>query len=265
MTICHSATLQAVSGVLLMSSSNDSVISKTSDIIGTGKSWSLGLQTGLSFSWSRGSSLLGFVVTLEFTLEACVALRLLSMWRGSFRLGFKVAGEVGAKACAPAKSTWGRAVYSGWGLVRLKLKHELAWKLDLFQWHALRTWPCSFNATLLPGRGRTSTGGPASNIKSQKNGAFSFAFHLDLFVLLEVPLRLMFAIRLKCEELAGLVLWLRLERESRWLACERPKTRDTLALTFDWLGWDICSYNTRTPWRSWRRCSDFWAILSDSG
>ena len=45
-----------------------------------------------------------------------------------------------------------------------------------------------------------------SKTKSHRNGLFSFgfAFGLDLFVLLEVPSRLMFAIRLKCEELAGL-------------------------------------------------------------
>ena len=34
--------------------------------------------------------------------------------------------------------------------------------------------------------------------------SFGFPFGLDLFVLLEVPSRLMFAIRLKCKELAGL-------------------------------------------------------------
>lgn len=55
---------------------NGSVISLSSDIIGTGKSWLLGLQTDLSSSRSRSSSLLGFVVTLEFAALGCVALRL---------------------------------------------------------------------------------------------------------------------------------------------------------------------------------------------
>lgn len=70
--------------------------------------------------------------------------------------------------------------------------------------HALRTWPCSL--TLFPCGGTTLTVGPACQIKSQKNGVLSFAFDLYLFVVLEVVIRLMFAIRLKCEELAGLAL-----------------------------------------------------------
>ena len=71
---------------------------------------------------------------------------------------------------------------------------------------ALRTCPRSVSATLLPCRGTALTDGPGSKTKSHRNGLFYFGFAvgLDLFVLLEVPSRLMFAIRLKCEELAGL-------------------------------------------------------------
>ena len=77
--------------------------------------------------------------------------------------------------------------------------------MALENWHALSTWPCSVNATLFPCRGTTLTAGPGSNIRSHKNEVFSFPFNLDLFVLflmLEVPIRLMFVRRLKCEELA---------------------------------------------------------------
>ena len=99
--------------------------------------------------------------------------------------------------------------------------------------------------------------------KSQRNGVFSsgFAFGLDLFLLLEVPSRLMFAIRLKRVELAELTFWLMLELGLPCLPCERPKTRDTSALTFDWFGWDICSVNTRTSSRRWllRFLTFFWA------
>ena len=83
--------------------------------------------------------------------------------------------------------------------------------MALKNWHALRTWPCSLNAILSPCRGTTLTVRPASTIKSYKNGVFSFTCDLDLFVLLEVSIRLMFIIRLKREELAELALWLRLE------------------------------------------------------
>ena len=72
--------------------------------------------------------------------------------------------------------------------------------MALKNWHALRTWLCSLNAILSPCRGTTLTVGPASNIKSYKNGVFSFTCDLDLFVLLEVPIRLMFIIRLKRDE-----------------------------------------------------------------
>ena len=59
--------------------------------------------------------------------------------------------------------------------------------------------------TLLPCRGTELTDGPGNKIKSHWNGVFSFdfGFGLDL-VVLDVPSRLMFAIRLKCEELAAL-------------------------------------------------------------
>ena len=75
--------------------------------------------------------------------------------------------------------------------------------MALYNWHALRTCPRSVNATLLPCRGTASTDGPGNKIKSHRNGVFSFrfGFGLDLFVLLEVQSRLMFAIRLKCVEL----------------------------------------------------------------
>ena len=54
-----------------------------------------------------------------------------------------------------------------------------------------------------------------------------------------------------------------LELELPSLPCERPKTRDASALTFDWFGWDICSVNTRTSSRRWRgSCSDCCAILT---
>ena len=76
--------------------------------------------------------------------------------------------------------------------------------MALKNWHALRTWPCSLKAILSPCRGTTLTVGPASKNKSYKNGVFSFTCDLDLFVLLEVPIRLMFIIRLKCVELAEL-------------------------------------------------------------
>ena len=86
---------------------------------------------------------------------------------------------------------------------------HVGWKTTTFtpfmaltNWHALRTWPCSLDANFFPCHGTTVTVGPASNIKSHKNGVFSFACDLELFVSLEVPSRLMFAIRLKCKELA---------------------------------------------------------------
>ena len=50
---------------------------------------------------------------------------------------------------------------------------------------------------LFPCRGIELTVEPANNINSRKNGVFSFACDLDLFVLLKVPIRLMFVIRLK--------------------------------------------------------------------
>ena len=64
----------------------------------------------------------------------------------------------------------------------------------------------SVNATLLPYRGTALTDGPGNKIKSHRNGVFSFGFGfgLDLFLLLEVPSSLMFAIRLKCVGLAEL-------------------------------------------------------------
>ena len=127
--------------------------------------------------------------------------------------------------------------------------------MALKNWHALRTWPCSLNAILSPCRGTTLTVRPASTIKSYKNGVFSFTCDLDLFVLLEVSIRLMFIIRLKCVELAELALWLRLELGLCCLLCERPKTRSTF----------FCSENTRTSSRSWRSCcSDYCTILPDS-
>ena len=127
--------------------------------------------------------------------------------------------------------------------------------MALKNWHALRTWPCSLNAILSPCRGTTLTVRPASNIKSYKNGVFSFTCDLDLFVLLEVSIRLMFIIRLKCVELAELALWLRLELGLCRLPCERPKTRSTF----------FGSENTRTSSRSWRSCcSDYCTILPDS-
>ena len=83
-----------------------------------------------------------------------------------------------------------------------------------------------------------TTDRPGSRTKSHRNGVFSFgfAFGLDLIVLLEVPSRLMFAIRLKCEEIAGLALRFKLELGLPCLPCERPKTRENSALTFDWFG-----------------------------
>ena len=107
--------------------------------------------------------------------------------------------------------------------------------MALKNWHALRTWPCSLKAILSPCRGTTLTVGPASKNKSYKNGVFSFTCDLDLFVLLEVSIRLMFIIRLKCVELAELALWLRLELGLCCLPCERPKTRSTF----------FCSENTQ--------------------
>ena len=50
---------------------------------------------------------------------------------------------------------------------------------------------------LFPCRGIELTVEPANNINSRKKGVFSFACDLDLFVLLKVPIRLMFVIRLK--------------------------------------------------------------------
>ena len=132
---------------------------------------------------------------------------------------------------------------------------------NLYFAHGFKKLTCIENiavlrkAILSPCRGSTLTVRPASNIKSYKNGVFSFTFDLDLFVLLEVSIRLMFIIRLKREELAELALWLRLELGLCCLPYERPKTRSTF----------FCSENTRTSSRSWRSCcSDYCTILPDS-
>ena len=65
----------------------------------------------------------------------------------------------------------------------------------LKNWHALGTCPHSVNATLLPYFGTALTDGQGREIKSQMNGVFAFGlgFSFDLFVLLEVPSRLMFS------------------------------------------------------------------------
>ena len=151
---------------------------------------------------------------------------------------------------------------------------HVSWKITtcnpfmaLKNWHALKTWPSSLNANFFPCRRTTLTVGPASNIKSHKNGVFSFVCNLDLFVLLEVQICLMFAIRLKCKKLAiaELALWSRLELGLRCLPCERLKTRGISALTFYWVGWVIFFDNNRTSSRSWRICRpDCCAILPDS-
>ena len=56
---------------------------------------------------------------------------------------------------------------------------------------------CPFNATFFSCHGTTLTVRPASNIKSHRNGVFSFACNLDLFVMFEVPIHLMFVIHVK--------------------------------------------------------------------
>ena len=62
---------------------------------------------------------------------------------------------------------------------------------------------CSPDISKLQCRSTALTDGPGNKIKSHRNGVFSFSFGfgLDLFVLVEVTSRLMFAIRLKCVEL----------------------------------------------------------------
>ena len=149
-------------------------------------------------------------------------------------------------------SIWRGRVYANASMMVVSTCTSL---MTLKNWHALRTWPCSLKAILSPCRGTILTVGPASNIKSYKNGVFSFTCDLDLFVLLEVSIRLMFIIRLKREELAELALWLRLELGLCCLPCERPKTRSTF----------FCSEKTRTSSRSWRSCcSDYCTILPNS-
>ena len=149
-------------------------------------------------------------------------------------------------------SIWRGRVYANASMMVVSTCTSL---MALKNWHALRTWPCSLKAILSPCRGTTLTVGPASENKSYKNGVFSFTCDLDLFVLLEVSIRLMFIIRLKCVELAELALWLRLELGLCRLPCERPKTRSTF----------FGSENTRTSSRSWRSCcSDYCTILPDS-
>ena len=74
---------------------------------------------------------------------------------------------------------------------------------------------------------------------------------------------LQYSSKMRGIELAELTFWLMLELGLPSLHCERPKTRDASALTFDWFGWDICSVNTRTSSRRRRgSCSDCCAILA---
>ena len=94
---------------------------------------------------------------------------------------------------------------------------------------------------------------------------FSFACDLDLFVMVEVLICLMFVIHVKCNILVELALWLRLELGLSCLPCKCLKTGDTSALIFDWVGRDISSDNAQTPWRSWcSSCSNCCTIFPDS-
>ena len=93
---------------------------------------------------------------------------------------------------------------------------------------------------------------------------FLFACNLDLFVMFEVPIHLMFVIDVKGTCRTCIVIeaqaWIKLSTMP-----VSKNTRYTLALTFGWFCWDIFSDYTLTSSRSWHSCcSDCCTSLPDS-
>ena len=93
---------------------------------------------------------------------------------------------------------------------------------------------------------------------------FLFACNLDLFVMFEVPIHLMFVIHVKGTCRTCIVIeaqaWIKLSTMP-----VSKNTRYTLALTFGWFCWDIFSDYTLTSSRSWHSCcSDCCTSLPDS-